>query len=205
MPAAASGDVVIFKLGDNLTSYDGGSAFDCIEVSAFATAGVTVDLAGGNDAFKSAGGNGKSRVDGGDGMDTLQLTGASATYKDAGKDVSIFSNFEILDVGGSAEAAHNIKLLGVDSVIVSASTVESDAATDGLQAYVVTLNNMADGMGISVSGKAGMGTTATVVHSMAERNAGDPRYSGELDVSLAANGSKTDTATAGSGTGFADA
>ena len=187
--SAASGDVVITKLGDSLTSYDGGSAFDCIEVSAFATAGVMVDLGAGNDAFKSAGGNGKSRVDGGEGMDTLQLTGASATHKVDGKDVSIFSNFEILDIGGSAEAAHNIGLLGVSSVIVSASTTGT-----------VTLNNMADEMGITVNGKAGMGTTATVVHDMKARSAGDPRYSGELDVSLTANGSKTDTAMMGTGT-----
>ena len=189
--SGATGDVVIFKLGSDLTSYDGGSAFDCIEVSAFATAGVMVDLGGGNDAFKSAGGNDKSRVDGGDGMDTLQLTGASATHKVDGKDVSIFSNFEILDIGGSAEAAHDIKLLGVGSVIVSASTTGA-----------VTLNNMADGMGISVNGKAGMaaiGTDATVIHNMAGRSAGDPRYSGVLDVVLTANGSKDDAATAGTG------
>ena len=197
--SGATGDVVIFKLGDKLTSYDGGSAFDCIEVSAFAAAGVMVDLGAGNDAFKSAGGNGKSRVDGGDGMDTLQLTGASATVDGKGK-ASIFSNFEILDIGGSATATHDVKLLGVSSVIVSASTADSDTTTDGLQASVVTLNNMADDMGISVNGKAGMGTTAAVVHSMAARKAGDARYSGVLDVSLTANGSKTDTATAGSGT-----
>ena len=64
----------------------------------------------------------------------------------------------------------------------------------------MTLNNVADEMGISVNGKAGMGTMATVVHNMAGRDPGDPRYSGVLDVSLTANGSKTDIATAGSGT-----
>ena len=196
--SAASGDVVITKLGKSVMSYEGGSAFDCIGVMEFNADGITVNLGAGNDAFKSAGGNTKSRVDGGEGdMDVLQLTGASATYQNAEKKaVSIFENFEILDIGGSAEAAHDVKLLGVNSVIVSEST-------GNMGADVVTLNNMADGMGISVNGKAKTatvnGTTATVVHDMANRKTGDARYSGELDVSLTANGHKDDTKTMGSG------
>ena len=75
------------------------------------------------------------------------------------------------------------------------SAVSVSAGTAG----TVTLNNMADGMGLSVNGKAGMGTTATVVHAMADRKVGDARYSGALDVSLAATGSKTDTKTNGTG------
>ena len=179
----ASGDVTITNLGNGLTSYDGGSASDHIEVSAFAAAGVTVDLGAGHDRFASAGGNGKSRVDGGDGTDTLHLTGESATVDGKGK-ASIFSDFEILDIGGSAAATHDIKLLGVNSVTASATT-------DG----TVTLENMADGMGIGVDGKAGTGTTATVVHELAETR----RPSGELDVTLTANGSGTDKATLGTG------
>ena len=54
---------------------------------------MAANLGAGDDTFDSAGGNTKSRVDGGEGMDTLQLTGASATYKVDGEDVSIFSDF----------------------------------------------------------------------------------------------------------------
>ncbi len=197
--SAASGDITT-KLGGGVASYKGGSASDSIEMSAFAAAGAMVDLGAGDDTFTSASGNDKSRVDGGDGMDTLQLKGASATYKADGKDVSIFSNFETLDVGGSAVAIHDVKLLGVGSVVVSESTADSDVEADGLQASKVTLNNMADGMGISVDGKAGMGTTASVEHVMADRDRGDPRYTGNLYVSLTANGGAKDTATAGTGT-----
>ena len=196
----ASGDVTIHKLGKSLADYHGGSASDRIEVSAFADAGVTVDLGAGHDRFASADGNGKSRVDGGDGTDVLHLTGKSATVDDKGK-ASIFSNFEILDIGGSGTAAHDVKLLGVNSVTASASTVaDTDPDAAGMQAAVVTLNNMADGMGIGVDGKAGTGTTATVVHNLAEAR----RHSGELEVTLTANGSGTDKATMGTGAGRAE-
>ena len=55
--------------------------------------------------------------------------------------------FEILDVGGSGVAEHNIGLLGVHAINIS-------SGTDG----AVTLNGVGDGMGISVDGKAGMET-----------------------------------------------
>ena len=192
--SAASGDIVMTMLGGSLTSYEGGSAFDCIGLAAYADDGVTVNLGAGNDVFKSGAGNSKSRVDGGAGMDTLQLkAGGDVTYKGADdKQHSIYSNFEVLDVGGGS-GAYDIGLLGVDSVIVSESTGEGG----------VTLNNMGDGMGIAVDGKAGMeriGTAATVVHDMKDRSAGDPRYSGELDITLTANGSKTDAARNQTGT-----
>ena len=189
--SASSGGNSIKGIGDSVTSIDGGSGGDKITVAAFAEDGLTVDLGAGNDYFASAGGHTKSRVDGGEGVDVLHLTGTSATHKVDGKDVSIFSNFEALEIGGTAAAAaHDISLLGVHAVSVSASTA------------AVTLNKMADGMGLTVNGRAGMGTTATVVHNMAPRSAGDPRYSGELDVSLTANGHKDDTAM-GAGTGTA--
>ena len=187
--SASSGANSIKGIGGSVGSVDGGSGSDSITVAAFASGGLAATLGAGDDTFNSAGGNGKSRVDGGEGMDTLQLTGPSATYKADGKDVSIFSNFEILDVGGSGEAAHNIGLLGVHAINISSGTTGA-----------VTLNGVGDGMGISVDGKAGMGTAAEVVHNMKARSAGDLRYSGELDVSLTANGGKGDTAMSGTGT-----
>ena len=187
--SASSGGSSIKGVHDAVTKVYGGSGNDAITVAGFHKDGLMVNLGAGNDTFSSAGGNDKSRVDGGEGdMDVLHLTGDSATHGKGDAKASIFSNFEVLEVGGSGAAAHDIKLLGVSAVSVSGSTTGT-----------VTLNNMADGMGISVTGKAGMGTTATVVHDMADRKTGDPRYSGELNVSLTATGSKTDTAMSGSG------
>ena len=189
--SASSGGSSIKGIGDSVETVDGGSGGDAITVAAFADDGLTANLGAGNDTFSSGGGNTKSRVDGGEGTDVLHLTGSSATYEnDDDDDVSIFSNFEALEVGGTGAdgAVHDINLLGVHAVSVSGST-----------AGTVTLNNMGDGMGISVNGRAGMGTSATVVHGMKDRSAGDARYSGMLDVTLTANGSKTDTATNGTG------
>lgn len=184
---ASTGGNSIMNVGKSATMIDGGSGDDSIHVMDFASAGLTVDLGAGNDTFTSAGGNSKSRVDGGAGMDVLALTKGSTTYKADGKDVSIFENFETLDIGGSGVATHDVKLLGVDTVRVTSHT------------DVVTLENMSDGMGINVYGMAGMGTAATVIHTLADRDRGDPRYSGVLDVVLTANGS-ADKATTGTGT-----
>ena len=155
--SASSGGSSIKGVGDSVESIDGGSGADAITVAAFADDGLTVDLGAGNDTFSSAGGNGKSRIDGGDGTDVLHLTGNSATHGKGDAKASIFSNFEALEVGGSGAAAHDVKLLGVHAVSVSSSTTGT-----------VTLNNMADGMGLSVTGKAGNdGTAANTANSLA--------------------------------------
>ena len=187
--SASSGGSSIKGVGDSVTSITGGSGADSLTVAKFASGGLTVDLGAGNDTFSSAGGHPKSRVDGGEGMDVLHLTGVSATHGEGDDKASIFSNFEALEVGGSAAATHDISLLGVQAVSVSGST-----------SGAVTFENMGDGMGIAVNGKAGMGTMATVVHDMKDRSARDARYSGELEVSLTANGHKDDSATMGTGT-----
>ena len=189
--SASSGGSSIKGVHDAVTMVDGGSGNDAITVAGFHKDGLMVNLGAGNDTFSSAGGNDKSRVDGGDGTDVLHLTGNSATHKVDGKDVSIFSNFEALEIGGSGEAAHDVGLLGVQTVSARASTGS------------VTLNNMADGMGIDVIGKAGatmVGTHAMITHSMKAREAGDRRYSGELDVSLHASGGAKDTKVNETGT-----
>ena len=189
--SASSGGSSIKGVHAAVAEVHGGSGNDAITAAGFHKDGLTVNLGAGNDVFTSAGGNGKSRVDGGDGMDTLHLTGDSATYKVDGKDVSIFSNFEALEIGGSGAAEHNVGLLGVQTVSARASTAK------------VELNNMADGMGIDVIGKAGaamVGTHAMIVHSMKAREAGDRRYSGELDVSLHASGGAKDSKDSVTGT-----
>ena len=138
------------------------------------------------------GGNDKSRIDGGEGTDVLHLTGNSATYKADGKDVSIFSNFEALEIGGSAAAAHDINLLGVQAVSASAST--SGTVT------LITWPTEWTLMSTARQGSAMVGTHAMVTHAMKAREAGDRRYSGELDVSLEANGGAKDIKDGATGT-----
>ncbi len=193
--SGASGDVIITDLGGSATSYMGGSGFDYLGVAAHNSKGIMVNLGMGNDVFKSGASSNKSRVDGGDGMDTLHLTSsAGISYDPDGptgpaKAMSIYSNFETLNVGGSVEAMYDVKLLGVDNVVVT------DASTMGM----VTLDNMADGMGISVHGKGKDGISADIVHTMADREPGAARYSGELNVNLLANGGAADTKASTSG------
>ena len=190
--SAGSGGSSIKGVHDAVAEVHGGSGADAVTAAGFHKDGLTVDLGAGNDVFTSAGGNSKSRIDGGEGTDVLHLTGNSATYKADGNDVSIFSNFEALEIGGSGAAGHDVGLLGVGAVSARASTTGT-----------VTLNNMADGMGIDVIGKAGsamLGTHAMIAHAMKAREAGDPRYSGGLDISLTASGGARDSKAGVTGT-----
>ncbi len=145
------------------------------------TAGLMVDLGAGDDTFEGdSGGNKNSRIDGGEGRDTLKLSAVPADngMKDDAK-ASIFSNFEVLDVGGSGAGTFDIALLGVDTVVAR-------GGTDG----EVTLSKIADGMGITVHGEKGEATDADIVHVMPEDLR---RYSGELDINLLAIGGDKDT------------
>lgn len=188
--SGAGGSVAITNVGASVTSYKGSSGSDSLSLAGDNDkTGIMVDLGAGDDRFTSGAGNNKSRVDGGEGMDTLHLKNGDTTYTpEGGKPTSIYSNFEKLDVGGG-QGMYDISLLGVDSVMVSESTMGTG----------VTLTKMADGMGISVTGKGRkMDTDATIVHSMMDSTAGN-RHSGALDVSLTATGYKDDTKASGSG------
>ena len=144
--------------------------------------GLTVDLGAGNDVYSGRASNSESRIDGGDGTDILHLTStADSTYRDADNKVqSIYTGFETLNVaGGSGD--YDVGQLGiVNDVLVTASTAPD---------RTVTLENMADGMGIRVHGIQGSGrgrsfdTAATIDHESA-----DDRRSDELDVHLLAQG-----------------
>ena len=141
--------------------------------------GLRVDLGAGEDTFKGDnGGNNNSRIDGGEGRDTLILTAGPASYRDGDTDRSIFSNFEVLDVGGGS-GNFDIALIGVDTVLVRGGTSGE-----------VTLSNMADGMGFAVHGNKGLDTNATIIHDMPPVTRA--RYSGELDISLLAIGGDGD-------------
>ena len=190
----SGGDTVTLNTNKDsaLESIDTGEGGDKVTIrGAHPKDGIEVNLGDGNDTFTGSAGNVDSRIDAGEGMDTLNLTSiANSTYKgDDDKQKSIYTGFETLDVSSSEGGVYDIKLLGiVNDVRVSNDTMDE-----------VTLANMADGMGISVSGLTGIfrggrvirlanRTDAEIVHQLADREAGQPRSSGELDVSLTANG-----------------
>ncbi len=155
---------------------------DTVKITgAHRTKGLEVNLGEGDDTFEgNSGGSKDSRIDGGEGVDTLKLSAPDATFKDGTATKSIYSNFEILDVGGGA-GEYDVGRLGVDTVVAMGGT-----ATGG----AVTLKNMADGMGITVHGTEGMDTTAMITHELPEDLR---RSSRELDVTLLALGGENDT------------
>ena len=174
-----------------LASIDTGDGNDKVTVNGMHSRdGIEVNLGAGNDSYSGTAGNTMSRINAGDGEDTLKLTSiANSTYKsDDDKQKSIYMGFETLDVGGSETGAYDMKLLGIVNDVLVSRSLKSGAT--------VTLENMADGMGINVSGKSGswppfkpsQRTTATIEHELAERESGEPRSSGELEVSLNALG-----------------
>ena len=168
-----------------LESVDTGDGDDSVTITGMLrNGGLMVDLGAGNDSYSGTASNARSRVDGGDGTDTLHLTTAEgSTYKDAEGDThSIYTGFETLNVA-SGNGNYDIEQLGiVNDVLVTKSTMGNG----------VTLENMADGMGIRVSGTWGFvrssDNEATIVHELAERKSGEARASGELDVNLTAVG-----------------
>ena len=184
-----------------LESIDTGAGNDKVTISgAHPKDGIEVSLGAGDDRFTGGGGNVGSRIDAGDGDDTLRLTSiANSTYKEDDKQKSIYTGFETLDVGGSETGTYDIDLLGIVNDVHVSSSLKANA--------VVTLTNMADGMGISVSGVAGYfrgstpvmakQTDAEIVHQLADRETGQPRSSGELEVSLTANGFRNHTGQIG--------
>ena len=139
----ASGAVKLSNLGASVMSYMGSAGKDEVSVAAFAKDGLQADLGAGDDMFTVANVSaGKSRVDGGAGMDTLVLkekTGAN--LKGAG---DAYMNFETitLDAGGGS-GVYDVKDLGVDELMVSGGT-----------AAKVEFKNVMSGAGLAVSSKA---------------------------------------------------
>ena len=176
-----------------LESIDTGDGNDSVKISGdYREDGLMVDLGDGGDSFDGNAGNSKSRVDGGDGRDTLKISSDGATYKDGDKTMSIYSNFEILDVGGGS-GAYNVGRLGVDTIEIGAST-----GTGGVE-----LNDVGGGISLNVSSSrnaAGVAsaTSATVEYNLADdvNSAGsliDGNTSSVLNVSLMAMGGKGDS------------
>ena len=185
------------SLRGKLASIDTGDGGDTVMIGGdYRDGGLMVDLGAGDDTFHGGPGNSESRIDGGDGRDTLRLSADGATYKDGDKTMSIYSNFEILDVGGGS-GDYNVGRLGVDTIVAKKSTAG------------VTLNNVGGGTALNVSAeKAGTGTTAVVTYNFADdvNVAGsiiDGGTNNILNVSLMARGGSGDMKT-GAKTGMAD-
>ena len=146
------------SLRGKLESVEGGDGNDTVMISGdYRDGGLMVDLGAGNDTFHGGPGNAASRIDGGDGRDTLRLSGDGATYKDGDDTVSIYANFEILDVGGGS-GEYDVGRLGVDTIVANKSTT-----------VPVTLNNVGGGITLNVSAeKAGTGTRADVEYNFGQ-------------------------------------
>ena len=175
--ASKAGDVMLTNAGGSLEMYTGGGGKDHLAVTALnAKNGLTVDLGAGDDHFSSTGaGNAKSSISGGAGRDTLHLTTAVGAIQGKGEAAkSIYSGFEVLDVGGSVEGIYDIELLDVGEVTVSRGTKGA-----------VTLKNMGSTQGFSV-GTTGKGATkATIVHQLRDREPGTSRNDRtQLEVEL---------------------
>ena len=203
--SASSGANSITGVGSAVASVSGGSGSDSVMVGMLNSKGLDADLGAGDDTYTASEGNDKSLIDGGEGRDVLALSGGGdVTYKgDDGKAKSIYMNFEVLDVGGGG-GGYNIALLGVEDVQISSSNAITDGGTPDDMSddspIAITLTGMSDGMGISVmAGKAGANTDAVLNHTLPGRDPSDPRYSGELDVSLHANGGAMDSKAGQSG------
>ncbi len=188
------------SLRGKLESVHTGEGNDVVMIDGdYRDGGLKVDLGAGEDTFHGSEGNSESRIDGGEGRDRLRLTKDGATYKDGDKTLSIYQNFEILDLGGGT-GAYDIGRLGVD-------TLEVNKSTTG-----VTANNVGGGTALKVSAEdAGEGTTAVLTYNFASsvNTAGsiiDGGTTNILNVSLMARGGETDTAAPNGGTqsGIAD-
>ncbi|MYH45310.1 MAG: hypothetical protein F4008_05600 [Gammaproteobacteria bacterium] len=201
--SSSSGKNSFSNLGKSVDTVMGGSNNDVVQIRGdLNTDGISVNLGDGDDRFDSNIGNSmNSRIDGGDGMDTLRLKSSTgSTYEDAdGDEQSIFTNFEVLDVRAGT-GSFDVRQLGVQYVEVGSSTAGTDA---------IMLENMSDGMDITVKagatwrwgvingeatfGLIGVENTSNVTHELTARESGEARHSGKLAVSLVARGADFDS------------
>ncbi len=167
--------------GGELESIDTGTGDDSVTViGMLRSEGLTVDLGAGDDVYSGRMNNNESRIDGGEGTDILHLTTtANSTYRDADNKVqSIYTGFETLNVA-LGRGDYDVEQLGIVNDVLATATTGS-----------VTLENMADGMGIRVHGIQGSGSTgrSTDTSAMIYHESADDRRSDELDVHLLAQG-----------------
>ena len=174
-----------------LEHIDTGDGGDMVTITgAHRAEGLKVELGAGDDTFVGdSGGNEKSLIDGGADRDTLKLSAEPATYKDGDDTKSIFSNFEVLDVGGAVDSTFDVELLGIGT---------GDVLATGGTAGDVMLKNMAVGMGITVKAEEkGEDASADITHEFVD----GLRRDQDLKVNLEAMGDDDDTDSAAGTTG----
>ena len=191
----ATGDVSITKLGNGVTSYTGSSGKDMISVAAFNSKGLMANLGAGDDTFTvdNAGAGTKSKIDGGEGMDTLVLEQkVGANLKGAG---DAYINFETitLDAGGGS-GKYDLKGLAIDKLMISKTTGSGG----------VTFDNVKAGTDLSASSPAGKNNVAVVSYMLESGQV--RRFSSDnnstLNLQLHATGHKDDTKDSGGGTKY---
>ena len=183
----ATGDVSITKLGNGVTSYTGSSGKDMISVAAFNSKGLMANLGAGDDTFTvNNAGAGKSKIDGGVGMDTLVLKQTDgAKVKGAG---DTYMNFETITLeAGGGKGTYDLKGLDIDELKISSSV----GAAAG-----VKFKNVTPGTDLTVSSSATGNTLAIVDYTLPESSQGS-RFGSSgnstLNLNLHAMGGKDDT------------
>ena len=150
----ATGDVDINNLGNSLMEYTGSAGKDMINVTAFNSKGLMVNLGDSDDTFTVNGtANSKSRIDGGAGRDTLVLNSVkNATYKDGGETKSIYTGFESvsLDVGGST-GVYDVKGIDLDKLMVTRAQAGVSGSVKGIG---VTFKNVKPGTDLVIKSVA---------------------------------------------------
>ena len=120
---------------DAFDSIETGGGNDSVTVSGdYREDGLMVDLGDGDDTFDGNAGNSKSRVDGGAGTDTLKLSADGSIHGEGDAAMSIYSNFEILDVnlmamGGEDDSKDDDDQSGTATLMLTVSS--------GVQALIV--------------------------------------------------------------------
>ena len=158
----ATGDVSVTNLGNSVMKYTGSMGKDTVSVAAFNAKGLMANLGAGDDTFtvdNLAAGN--SKIDGGEGMDTLVLKQKDgANLKGAG---DTYMNFEkiTLDAGGGS-GTYDLKGLDIDELKIGSSIGDKDG---------VKFINVKPGTDLAVSSAAERNTVA-IVNYMLESGPG---------------------------------
>ena len=173
--------------------------------------GITVDLGVGDDSYHGTADNRNSRIDAGEGRDTLRLDhGTGSTNEDAdGEDQSIYTGFEVLDIRGGGSGKYNLDILGIEEIIATGSTLNTAEPDDDPVYGPVVLEEVAGGTPIHVSGRhtawkggnadtRGTDTTVKLSYELSEdATAAGTLIGGSsasiLNVSLTATGGSSDS------------
>ena len=202
----ATGDVSITNLGNSVMKYTGSAGKDTVSVAAFNSKGLTANLGDGDDRFTinniSAG---NSKINGGEGMDTLVLKQTDgAKVKGAG---DAYRNFETitLDAGGG-KGTYDLQGLDIDELLISASSADGDDTdTDPGDGVIAFKNVMAkDSVStLAVSAAAGKRTKAEVKYTLSDETTSSSLLGiTALRLELSAAGHKDDTKDSGGGTNY---